>query len=428
MDTIDLMNYTILVAGITASLSGMLLMLSIRFFGHWYKSFFVTIFASILVYMTSKLAVHMSAGNPDMYYLTKATQYISLITVSLPSLMLAFLIINTNSKTHVKGNCFTRLAIVLWNIYVLLLSITQFVPVFYYFTSDNQLVITKYYYLMLLPLLIIMIIDIGGVIKRWKVLSRRHKIAFSVYCLAPLAASLLRVLYPNIYSIALGITIAGLYMFIFTLEDHVDKAMYTVKTNADQKASILALQMRPHFIYNTLTSIYYLCDEDTEKAKNTILAFTSYLRKNFTALSSEDTIPFEDELEHTKAYLEVEKTRFEDEIEIEYDIGVKDFKLPPLTLQPLAENAIKHGRKPNGEKLHIVIRTVKNDKHIEVSVENTGASFGEIKNDDPHIALNNMNDRLKLMCNGTLTVTSVPPTDSTVSDSRTIATITLPLQ
>ena len=424
MDLIELINYTILIAGITVSLSGMLLMLSIRFFGHWYKSFYVTIFSSILVYMVFKLIVHMSVGNPDMYYLTKVSQYINLIASSLPTLMLAFLIINTNSKTHVKGNWFTRLAIVLWNIFAIILSVNQFLPVFYYFTSDNQLVRTKYYYLMLLPLLVIMIIDIGGIIKRWKVLSTRRKSAFSIYCLAPLVTSLMRIVYPNVYSIALGITFVGFYMFIFSLEDHTDYAMDTVKTNADQKANILALQMRPHFIYNTLTSIYYLCDEDTEKAKSTILAFTSYMRKNFTALSSEDTIPFADELEHTKAYLEVEKTRFEDEIEVIYDVDFTDFKLPPLTLQPLAENAVKHGRKPDGGILNIIIRTVQTKTGVNVIVENTGASFGEIKNDDPHIALNNMRERLKMMCNGTLSITGVPATET--EEARTIATISLP--
>ena len=148
------------------------------------------------------------------------------------------------------------------------------------------------------------------------------------------------------------------------------------------------------------------------------------MRKNFTALSSEDTVPFEDELAHTKAYLEVEKTRFEDEIEVEYDIKANDFKLPPLTLQPLAENAIKHGRKADGGTLNIVIRTRQTTKGIEVIVENTGASFGEIKNDDPHIALNNMRERLRMMCSGTLTVESVRANKT--EEARTIATIVLP--
>lgn len=424
MIQVEQINYTILVVGITISFSGLLMMLAVRSLNHWYKSFFVTIFMSILAYMTTKMTVHLSSGIPEMYYLTKAATYLSYIATSLPTLMFAFLIINTTSKSHVKGNRFTRLAIVLWNVYMVFLSATQFVRVFYYITPDNQFYKTSFYYLMLLPLFAILIIDIGGLIKRWKLLTTRRKRAFSIYCFVPPLAMLSRLIYPGIYSMAFGMSIVCLYMFIFVMEDYIDLHKDNVKTNADQKASILALQMRPHFIYNTLTSIYYLCDEDTEKAKSTILAFTSYMRKNFTALSSEDTVPFEDELAHTKAYLEVEKTRFEDEIEVEYDIKANDFKLPPLTLQPLAENAIKHGRKADGGTLNIVIRTRQTTKGIEVIVENTGASFGEIKNDDPHIALNNMRERLRMMCSGTLTVESVRANKT--EESRTIATIVLP--
>ena len=428
MQDTTFINYTILIIGLAISLSGLLLMLAIRFLAHWYKSFFVTLFTIMLVYLGFNLVciLSMAAAKPEDYYISKISMYIYSIASSLPTLMLSYLIINVNSKTHIKGTMLTRLSTAIWIVYVGLLSITQFTSFIYYFTPDNVYHRGDFYYLLLVPPALMMVINFVGVIMRWKTITPRQRRAFTIYLIIPLIGTLIQMFFFGIFTIALCASIASLYMFIFSLEDHVDNAMDTVKTNADQKASILALQMRPHFIYNTLTSIYYLCDEDTEKAKRTILAFTSYMRKNFTALSSEDTIPFEDELEHTKAYLEVEKTRFENEIEIEYDIGVIDFKLPPLTLQPLAENAVKHGRKPDGGKLFITIRTAKTDKGIEVTVENTGAAFGEIKNDDPHIALNNISERLKLMCNGTLTITSVPPTSSIVSDSRTTATITLP--
>jgi sensor histidine kinase YesM len=198
------------------------------------------------------------------------------------------------------------------------------------------------------------------------------------------------------------------------MEDYTNLHKDNLKTNADQKASILALQMRPHFIYNTLTSIYYLCDEDTEKAKSTILAFTSYMRKNFTALSSEDTIPFKDELEHAKAYLEVEKTRFDDEIEIEYDIPYTDFNLPPLTLQPLVENAIRHGIHKRGKTGGTVtLRTKKTDNAWIIEVEDDGVGFNvdqiheEIRQKKrSSTGLKNIRFRIKAVLNGSLNITS----------------------
>ena len=82
----------------------------------------------------------------------------------------------------------------------------------------------------------------------------------------------------------------GLVMFGLILADNMDQFMHQQREIAMQKASINVLQMRPHFIYNTMMSIYYLCKQDPDKAQQVTLDFTSYLRKNFTAIASEETI------------------------------------------------------------------------------------------------------------------------------------------
>ncbi|MDO5456577.1 MAG: histidine kinase, partial [Eubacteriales bacterium] len=69
------------------------------------------------------------------------------------------------------------------------------------------------------------------------------------------------------------------------------------------RASVMVLQMRPHFIYNTLMSIHGLCRIDPQKARQVTKDFTDYLRKNFNAVASDSPIPFSSELEHTRAYL-----------------------------------------------------------------------------------------------------------------------------
>ena len=71
----------------------------------------------------------------------------------------------------------------------------------------------------------------------------------------------------------------------------------------------MVLQMRPHFIFNTMMSIYSLCNQDPQKARQVTMDFTNYLRKNFNAVASDSTIPFSAELEHTRAYLAVEQVR-----------------------------------------------------------------------------------------------------------------------
>jgi LytS/YehU family sensor histidine kinase len=210
-------------------------------------------------------------------------------------------------------------------------------------------------------------------------------------------------------------------MFVFILLDQVDHSLRQQRENAAQQASITVLQMRPHFIYNTLMSIYYLCKQDSDKAQQVILDFSSYLRQNFTAIAKADTIPFSEELEHTRAYLAVEQARFKDQLLVEFDTPFTDFRIPPLTLQPIVENAVKHGMDPEAEPLFISVSTQKQDKYAEIIVDDSGPGYQPVDDDEPHIALANLRERLKLMCNGDLTI-------SRRDCGGTVVTIRIPVQ
>ena len=178
--------------------------------------------------------------------------------------------------------------------------------------------------------------------------------------------------------------------------------------------------MRPHFIYNALMSIYYLCEKDSTKAKQVIMDFTAYLRKNFTAIASVDTIPFSEELEHTRAYLAIEQVQYEDALSITYDILHKEFRLPPLTLQPIVENAIKHGMDPEHTPLCITIKTRATKESSIVTVEDNGSGFSpETESNEPHLALSNIRERLKIMLGGTLTA-------QLKADGGTVVTVIIP--
>ena len=172
-----------------------------------------------------------------------------------------------------------------------------------------------------------------------------------------------------------------------------------------RETQVAVLQMRPHFIHNTLMSIYYLCQQDSVKAQKVILDFSRYLKKNFTAIVSEETVPFSEELEHTRAYLAVEKVRFEDKLYVEFDTPVTVFKLPPLTLQPIVENSVKYGVSPGLDPLYLSIITEESDEGVAVIVDDTGPGFAQSDDNEPHIALENIRKRLKTMCGGSLETT-----------------------
>lgn len=162
-----------------------------------------------------------------------------------------------------------------------------------------------------------------------------------------------------------------------------------------------------------------MCEEDTEKAQQLIMDFTNYLRRNFTAIANTDTVPFKEELEHTKMYLAVEKARFEDDVFVEFLITHKNFRLPPLTLQPIVENAVKHGVDPELEPLHISIFTREAENGSEIFVKDTGPGFDGKENGEPHIALENIRERLEYMCGGTLSI-------SEAEDGGTIVKVFIP--
>ena len=164
--------------------------------------------------------------------------------------------------------------------------------------------------------------------------------------------------------------------------------------------------MRPHFLYNTMTSIYNLCEQDPKKAQQVTLDFTTYLRKNFNAITGKDTIPFIEELEHTRAYLAVVKAQFEDNLSVVFDTPHTSFRLPPLTLQPLVENAVKYGMNIDStEPLRVNVKTEKVEKGSLITVSDNGPGISNDDNGEPHIALNNMRERLSLI-KGALTISS----------------------
>ena len=169
------------------------------------------------------------------------------------------------------------------------------------------------------------------------------------------------------------------------------------------------LQANPHFIYNTLGSIEYFCDRDPAQAKRMIDDFTRYLRANSANLTNQPMIPFTQELHNLKAYLRIEQVRFQN-LKVEYDITAENFMLPCLSVQPLVENAIKHGiGKRRGNTGTVTIRTEELPDSFRITVTDDGVGYTGIPNDGkPHIGITNIRERLEICCGGTLTIEGTP--------------------
>ena len=147
---------------------------------------------------------------------------------------------------------------------------------------------------------------------------------------------------------------------------------------ARQRIQIMTSQIQPHFLYNTLSTIQALCRADPDRAAGITENFGAYLRQNLASLNEPGLIPFDKELEHTKIYVEIEETRFPN-IHVRYDIQDGDFSLPPLTLQPIVENAIRHGVRIREEGIIEIVTRQREDGH-EIVIRDNGVGFENVGN------------------------------------------------
>lgn len=138
---------------------------------------------------------------------------------------------------------------------------------------------------------------------------------------------------------------------------------------AENRISIMLSQIQPHSLYNSLNTIYGLCEKDPPAAKKAVNDFADYLRGNMDSLSRKSPVPFETELKLLKAYLSLEQTRFKKKLNIVWDIQTDSFMIPALTVQPLAENAVKHGicKAEKGGTVKISSRELEDCFEVEVS-------------------------------------------------------------
>ena len=186
---------------------------------------------------------------------------------------------------------------------------------------------------------------------------------------------------------------------------------------SESNNSLVLSQIQPHFLYNALTSIYRLCDVKPEAAKEAVSNFSKYLRGNLDSIKQTKMISFADELKHLQAYLSLEKIRYDDDLDIKYDIKATEFFIPPLTVQPLVENAVNHGISdlPGGGL--VTISTEEKRDYYEIRVSDNGVGFDpETVPEDgrSHLGIMNVRSRLNIMCHGTLDIKSAPG-DGTVA-------------
>ena len=191
-----------------------------------------------------------------------------------------------------------------------------------------------------------------------------------------------------------------------------EKALETanLETELEHAKTELALhQIKPHFLHNALMSIKVLCRRNPSEAEQAVYNFAVFLRSNMKTIESEEPIPFSEELKTIEAYLSIEQIRFGKKLQVVWDIQEKDFYVPPLTIQPIVENAVRHGicNKPGGGTVRI--SSGREENEVWIRVEDDGVGFDvESLEQNGGIGIKNLRLRLASLLGAELQLQSRP--------------------
>ena len=189
---------------------------------------------------------------------------------------------------------------------------------------------------------------------------------------------------------------------------------------ADSRIRVMMSQIRSHFIFNVLATISTYCKIDPKTADKALICFSRYLRRNIHIIEEDGLIGFTSELEQLEDYVTLERLRFAEKITFEKNIETASFQIPPLTVQPIVENAIKHGLIEHGRSGRVFLHTERKGKCVVITVTDDGAGFEpEMLEKTDSVGIRNVRYRLETMAEGTLTVQSEP-------GKGTVVTIEIP--
>ena len=350
------------------------------------------------------------------YYLVRVSNYMhylfgGLVLVTLTTYMLANINLKVKTPRRIAYIAFSIAALS-----ILMTTLSLFTNMYYIIDENNMYNRQDWYLLSQLFPALGLIFNIGIIILYRKYLKFRNILFFTIYMIMPILSMIIQAIF---YGITLNNVATTLIVLLLYIGVQMEQAKNTEIELTESKLMIMISQIKPHFLYNTLTTIENLCYKDGEKAARLVRNFAVYLRENMNALKQKDLVSFDHEIRHTRVYLDIEKQRFEERLNVVYDFDINYFKMPVLTLQPLVENAVRHGvaKKKSGGTVTIATRPM--PEGIKIIISDDGVGFDPNQSTRRGVGIENVRERLYTQCGGALTVESA-------KDSGTVCTITIP--
>ncbi len=256
------------------------------------------------------------------------------------------------------------------------------------------------------------------VLSRCKVIGLKKVAIIFSYIMLMSVAIVMNAFFNELLIYCAFFTLSEMVIFLNVQIERGKKRRQQEQELLESRVQIMFSQIQPHFLYNSLVAIENLCVEDPSQAREAVSDFSKYLRGNLDSINNKKLIPFEQELKHVQSYMALEQRRYGEELKVRYEIEVKAFLLPALTIQPIMENAVRHGffRKIGG--CEIILRTIETETGWEIIISDNGVGFqvGKQKEDNKtHIGIENVRGRLAVMCRGTVKIDSEVGVGTTVT-------------
>lgn len=334
--------------------------------------------------------------------------------------MTCFLTLWLYQKRFLEETAVTRMVTVLISIGVIIYSVAilvnRFRPVLFLVTDEGLYSDDiEDHISILLDLFCLISLSVATLLSK---LSRTRKLSFICCIFSPVLFSMLFLnldilnKYVSVWGLATVVFMMPVCLMFFNVNDELEKDnLRYEKEQVQLQVSAMISQMQPHFLYNSLAVIEALCEEDPGLAAKAIGEFSEYLRENIDFADKSEPVSFSEELNHIKTYVWLEKLRFPNKLNIEFDINCTSFLVPALSVQPMVENAIKHGvcKKKDGGTVRI--GSFETGEHYIVSVADDGTGFDAAVHEDngrKHLGIENSRYRIREMVGGSLTIESTP--------------------
>ena len=379
------------------------------------KWFTLSLTANIVM-LVAEAAFCFFDGNMETVLITKTCAVISYCSAYLMAGFFAFCLVEFIGETTKKIS-YTYAYIVLF--VGMVLSIFAVVGIFgeiiIFFDNTGAMQYSKYYQFISIANFLVFSSEIVFVFYYRKLLGRKS-FTLSIFGILSVISMPLSLLWDTI-PIYSAVSVSLLIMNNIFRNEISDRLLENERKIAESRVTNLITQIQPHFIFNTLNTIKYLCKTDATLARKTIDSYSIFLRGIIESAATERFVTIEREIEITEHYIFVEKQRFGDILTFSTDLKEKDFFLPMLTIQPIVENAVKHGIRKKAGKGNITISTYADadNNYIKISDDGVGFDVNSCEfTDGNHAGIKNVSDRIYLMTKGSMDIESTPDVGTTV--------------